>query len=292
MLEVLAFALVMVAGYVARVVVEGVARKSNLYVALVTTLTRVVYYVLVPLGLAAVFLRRGLLLADLYVAVYYALLLATIYAVARHIKASSPEAFFLVSAFPNSVFLGFPVVIVLFGRIDIAAVFGTLTLLLNILVPEFMAKKKASLSALLGSPPLLGFAVGVAGHFTLGSLAEVVYEYLYWSPLLLSYTATFVMGLRMPLKLSIEAYERKFIALVAACRFAIAPALALGVGFASSLSTTRVAELAVVAAMPPAVMNVVVAGRYNWEPELVAKTVAFLTVVFLVLVFPAIYLAL
>ncbi|MEM4976932.1 MAG: hypothetical protein QXT64_06395, partial [Desulfurococcaceae archaeon] len=51
------------------------------------------------------------------------------------------------------------------------------------------------------------------------------------------------------------------------------------------------AEFVVISLMPPAVLNALIAEKYGWNSQLVALTIALLTVFFLVLIFPVLIVA-
>lgn len=98
-----------------------------------------------------------------------------------------------------------------------------MTITLNVFVPEVTLVRKNPIKTLLTSAAFLGFLIGVIGQYTLGCTARLVYDIISWSPILLSYTATYTMGLRVTTKLSVLNVSRRTIVTVGAYRFAVAP---------------------------------------------------------------------
>lgn len=275
------------AGYTLRVFMETVMKKHEMYTKITGLFTGVIYYFLIPLAFFTTFAKRGLIYFDAYIILYFALFTLVIYGIAYKLYGSSERyVFFLLSAFPNSVFLGFPVCYALFGNVDIAAVFGTLTVALSVAIPDALNEKKAVFKAIVSSTAVLGSTLGIIIHYVFKSLAVIAHNLFWWSAPLLSYVATFTMGLSIPLKFNeFSKYARFFIA-VGIARFVIAPLLAIFVSTLAELSRESTLQLAVVSMMPPAVMNVLVARKYNWNPQLAAVSTALLTVFFLAIVLP------
>lgn len=287
--RVLQFAGILLAGYATRLVLEQLLGRTHLYNRLVAILVKIVYYVLIPLAFMSIFLNRGLLAADSYILLYFLVFLGLAYLYACKRVESRSEyslARFLLIGFPNSVFLGFPVVDALIGRIQVAAVFGVITVVLNVLVPDIIAKTQSSLKTLVSSTGFLGFIIGVFGHYLLGTYAYVIHWYTAWSSPLLSYLATFTMGMRIPVKFTYMKTLRRELFEIGVLRFMVAPIIAFTYATILGFSTIDRAELVIVSSMPPAVMNAIIAEKYGWGSQLVALIIALLTIVFLVFIFP------
>lgn len=292
MIEIAVFTLLLLTGYALRVFIEVVMRKQEFCGKTTDLLTRIVYYILIPLAFFTTFARRGLLYLDIYIALYFALFTLVIYGITyRFYSGSERYVFFLLSAFPNSVFLGFPVCYALFGNVDIAAVFGTLTIALGIAIPDALVGRRTLVKALLSSTAILGFTLGVIAHYVFKPLAVKAHSLLWWSAPLLSYVATFTMGLSIPVKFNEFSKYARFLVAVGIVRFVIAPLLTVPVSTLVGFSRESALQLAVVSMMPPAVMNVLVARKYNWSPQLTAVGTVLLTVFFLAVVFPTLVLA-
>lgn len=287
--DIFLFAGLITTGYITRFTLENLLRERDLYLKVVKYLVDVIYNVLIPISLLAIFLKRGLLYLDLLIAIYFTSLMALTYISLKVLKPRSDPSLFFVSTFPNSVFLGFPVVLILLGDINIAAVFGVLTVALNIIIPDLIAYRRISLRSIAASTPLLGFILGVMGHYLLGLSALSVYRYIEWTPGLLSYIATFTMGLRIPTMFRQTRGVVNYIVLTGLYRFTLAPLLALFVAHVTGIVDVDRLELIVVSMMPPAVMNAIIAEKYRWNSELVALTIAILTVFYLMIIFPLKY---
>lgn len=287
MIEIALFAGLVVAGYATRAVLELFMGKGEFCERVAGLLTRLVYYVLIPLAFTTTFARRGLMNLDAPVLLYYLVLIAAAYFVVRELYGGSERLVaFLLSAFPNSVFLGFPVCYALFGNIDVAAVFGTLTVALNVAVPDIMVKGKAPIRAVLTSTAFLGFATGVLLHYALPPFALQLHRSLWWNTLALSYIATYTMGLRIPpVVRGFKTYAR-LLGVVGVIRFLLAPLLSLPISVLTGFGRGELLQLAVVSATPPAVMNVLIAEKYGLNSQRAAVVTAALTALFLGIVFP------
>ncbi|MEM4827411.1 MAG: hypothetical protein QXK07_05155, partial [Desulfurococcaceae archaeon] len=73
------FALVLLAGYATRVLLEAVLKSNLYYRMLVDILVKLVYYVLIPLAFVSIFIARGLMLTDVYVFLYFVLFVIVTY---------------------------------------------------------------------------------------------------------------------------------------------------------------------------------------------------------------------
>jgi predicted permease len=286
--ELYLFVAFMAAGYASRAVLEGVLKRSDLYKATLRALVYVIFNALIPLAFFTIFLGRGVKSLDAYTILYFAAFMAIAHLSLKRLARSGDPALEYLSIFPNSVFLGFPLVYTLLGRIYVAAVFGTLTVALNVILPEATYRGGwAAIKQLARSTALLGSLAGIIAHYSLGGVASALYSALAWSPPLLSYTATFTMGFRIPLELSGVKCLYRELALVGAYRFVVAPLLAYAITLIAGFSELDRLELVVVSMTPPAVMNVVVAERFGWRAQEAALILAVLTVFFLLVVFPA-----
>ncbi|MEM0236319.1 AEC family transporter, partial [Thermofilum sp.] len=157
--------------------------------------------------------------------------------------------------------------------------------------PDLIVSKRAPLRAIASSTGFLGFIAGLLCFYTLGDLARSIHELIQWSSPLLSYTATFTMGLRIPTRINYTSEVREMLLLTSIYRYLLAPLLALAFVVVLDMSLVDKAEFVVISLMPPAVMNALVAEKYGWNSQLIALTIALLTVLFLVLIFPVLVLA-
>jgi predicted permease len=286
--ELYLFVAFMVAGYATRAVLEGVLKRGDLYRVVLRAFVYVIFNALIPLTFFTIFLGRGVKSLDAYTIFYFATFMAITHLSLKKLTRLNDPALEYLSIFPNSVFLGFPLVYTLFGRVYVAAVFGTLTVALNVILPEATYRgRRMAIKQLARSTALLGSLMGILAHYSLGGVANTLYSTLAWSPPLLSYTATFTMGLRIPLELSGVKRLHRELALVGAYRFIVAPLLAYVVTLIAGFSELDRLELVAVSMTPPAVMNVVVAERFGWRAQEAALILAVHTVFFLLIIFPA-----
>ncbi|MEM1705364.1 MAG: AEC family transporter [Thermosphaera sp.] len=246
-----------------------------------SNLTNVVYYVLIPLAFIYTFSLRGVQTSDLLIIasflVYLIIGSACFRLMARGWEAGEKNGVFLTSLFPNTVFLGFPISLALFGDVRVASVLGLATIALNVLVPDMMALGRFSVVKLLKLPALIGFIIGVTFN-VLSSPTPYISYLLWWSPKALSYSATFVLGLRLPLQIqSLKGVGRPLF-ISAIYRFLLSPLVTGVFAFIVGLSTNDAIQLTIVSAMPPAVMNTIMASKYGWRPDIVAYVTFILTI--------------
>jgi len=281
---VLLIALIMV-GLVAQVVFKRILNLEKEFERIIKKLVDTVYYVLIPLAFVKTYVERGLAIADFWVALSFLLFmtlsLASLKRFTRKRNGGYVEALVLTSIFPNSVFLGFPVSMALFNTIKIASMMGLVTLTLNVVVPDFIALKRFSIRKILTLPAIVGFIVGIIGHYFASEMASHVSSTLWWAPLLLSYFATFALGARLPLSLKVLKTNMYFILIAGIYRFIVAPLVSYATVLAVGMNWFDGLQLIVVSMMPPAVMNTLMAQKYGWKPELVAGATVTLTLTFL-----------
>jgi len=284
---------VMGLGYISRITLEKLFKQDNLYRLIVNVLVKSLYYFIIPLAFFTVFLGRGVTDRDIYILSYVALLILLIYFTTLRGRLSERMHLFLVSVFPNSVFLGFPLCLAVLGRIYVAAFFGVLTVTLNVLLPELISRSRETIvKNLARSTALIGCLTGIAAHYVLSyyNYVDTLYSYLWWSSPLLSYTATYVMGLRIPIKLEGVSRVKKELLVAGLYRFIVAPILAFLTAILIGFDRLDTYEFLLVSATPPAVMNAIVAEKYGWRPEDTALITALLTIFFIAVMFPIILL--
>jgi len=289
--EVVLLMLLIGVGMLSQVVFKKLLGMGQLFDKGVKLLVDIVYYVLIPIAFVKTYMERGLGASDAVIVssfVFFTFFtLFTVRLVSRSMPMEYRNALFLVSTFPNAVFLGFPVSMALFGTIHVASIYGLATLALNILVPEAIAIGRPSMVRILTIPALYGFTIGVLGHYLAPSwLASLAIEALKWAPQALSYTATAVLGARLPLGLSVLRGKVFFLTVAAIYRFVVAPVFTLVFMLISGTDFNTCIQMIVVSMMPPAVLNTLIADRYGWHPELVASVTLILTIV-LILLLPA-----
>lgn len=260
---------------------------GNLYTRAVNKAFDLVYYILIPLAFIKTYAERLLSINDLCIVASVLTLVASIYLSMKILVRESDDklwnSLFITSCFPNAIFLGFPLSMLFFGSIRVASTYGLAMLILNILLPDFIAIKKINWRRLFTLPALIGFITGVSAKLILDDNANIVVNVLNWSPMLLSYTATFLLGCRLPLKITNIPRKTRFIAISGVYRFVFAPLISMIVALIFRIDFETAKQITLVSSMPPAVLNTLVAHRYGWFDELVAYSTVVLTFISLAL---------
>lgn len=255
--------------------------NRRFYEPLVNLLTDVVYWVLIPLTFFKTFGERGLNASDLWVLASFLFFMCLVFVLVYKLRDYSEygvrEAIFLTSVFPNSVFLGFPVSMAFFGTLEMASIFGFFTVTLNVVVPDFMHSERPALSKLIKHPVTIGFLSGLTLHYVFTEYVDLVSSSLFWAGPLMSYLSALILGLRLPVKLSvIKKYLREAV-LVGLFRFVLSPLVSLLFVLIFGISWFRGLQLVLVSSMPPALINIIMSQRHGWRPELVSAVTAVLT---------------
>jgi predicted permease len=269
-------------GVLVQVFFKRILGLDELFERILKKLVDFIYYLLIPLAFIKTYTERGVMANDLWLMasfiIFLVISMASLRLIAGHWSKDYYSALLITSIFPNAVFLGFPVSLALFGSIHVASIYGLVTLVLNVVVPDIIALGKASLIRLIEMPALLGFIIGLTGHYLFPKeLAEAIVNTLWWAPYALSYTATMILGARLPLRVDVLRGNIKFIALTSIYRFMVAPLVTCIVLLIPSVDWSIVAQAIIVSMMPPAVLNTLIASKYGWVPELVASTTFILT---------------
>ncbi|MEM2020812.1 MAG: AEC family transporter [Zestosphaera sp.] len=261
--------------------INRLAGRTPLYSSAVELLVDFVYWILIPLTFFKTFSERGLELSDVWILtsflVFMVITFTALYRARRYEERGVREAVFLSSAFPNAVFLGFPVSMAFFNTLEVASVFGLFTVTLNVVIPDLMTARRNAVVKLLRHPALIGFIAGVLLHSTSPEYVTAVSECLSWVTPLLSYSSTLVLGLRLPLSLNPVKKYLRVTAVVALFRFAVHPLVSLLVMQLFNVPWVKGAQLMLLSAMPPALVNTIISERYDWKPELVSTTTVTLT---------------
>lgn len=262
-------------------------RVEKIFDKTVTLAINLVYYVLIPLAFTKTYAEQLLSLSDLCIAisviVWVVLTYLSMKAFVRRVDEKIWNSLYITSCFPNAIFLGFPISMLFFGTIRVASTYGLVMLILNILVPDLIALKRITWKKLFTLPALIGFLTGVSIRLFLSNNASIIIKPLYWSPTLLSYTATFLLGCRLPLKTSTIKNKRSFIIVPGLYRFTLSPLITSIIAFIFSIDFDTTKQMVLVSSMPPAVMNTLIAHKYGWLDELVAYSTVVLTFISLAL---------
>ncbi len=267
-------------GFLAQIIFRG----RNWFGVVVNGLSKFVYYVLVPIVFYDIFMVRGLDIADLGIlgtsTIYVVVSVSALMVLLRGRRTSLRNGMIITSTFQNAVFLGFPVVMLLFGDLTPAAMYSLTLFIYHLIVAGLLASGKSRLvRSLLNLPILYGFLAGSAAHYTLNSsIIGSIHPLLEPSHPLLSYTAVFVLGATIPFELGIVHKHKLELLLVGSWRFVASPIIHYAALQLFGLPPLYDTEILVLSLMPPAVMNTVLARIYGWEPELVAGATMIYTV--------------
>ncbi|MEM1732362.1 MAG: AEC family transporter [Desulfurococcaceae archaeon] len=287
MMEIVILILLIGIGFVVQYILKAI-NKTQLLELVVKHLVNVTYYVLIPLSFVKTYGEKGVTMDDLGVLitfVIYLILLFSMNTLIQRIMAINDKALsnaiLITGAFPNSIFLGFPVSMLFFNDIKIASTLGLVTLLLNIIIPDMMAIGKTSLIKIFTLPALIGFMIGIVIHYGFGDIVDVISTTMYWVPLTTSYLATSVLGMRLSIKSTTFKKFFKSMLVVSVYRFILAPLIAMTISMSMGMNWTSTLQLVLIMSMPPAVMNTIIAQKYRWNPEMVATITFILTIVFI-----------
>ncbi|MEM0086209.1 MAG: transporter [Zestosphaera sp.] len=255
--------------------------EMEFYEPLVSFLTNLVYWFLIPLTFFKTFGERGLNISDLWVLASFlfftCLVFVFVYKLRDYSEYGVREAIFLTSVFPNSVFLGFPVSMAFFGTLEIASIFGFFTVTLNVVIPDFMSSERPALSKLIKHPATIGFLPGLALHYVFTEYVALVSNTLFWVSSLMSYLSALILGLRLPVRLHVfKKYLREAL-VVGLFRFVLSPLVSLLFILVFGVSWFRGLQLILVSSMPPALINIIMSQKHGWKPELVSAVTAVLT---------------
>lgn len=255
--------------------------SRRFYEPLVSLLTDVVYWFLIPLTFFKTFGERGLDVSDLWVLASFLfftyLVFVFVYKLRGYSEYGVREAIFLTSVFPNSVFLGFPVSMVFFGTLEMASIYGFFTVTLSVVVPDFMHSERLALSKLIKHPVTVGFLSGLTLRYVFSEHVDLVSSSLFWASPLMSYLSALILGLRLPVRLHVIKKYLREAALVGLFRFVLSPLVSLLFVLIFGISWSRGLQLVLISSMPPALINIVMSQKHGWRPELVSAVTAMLT---------------
>jgi predicted permease len=264
-------------------------RHIKLFDKLVHYLGWLIYYIILPLVFIDIFALRGLELADLNITltamIYIAISVLTLLKIPCDSDKRLRNAVVITSIFQNNVFLGFPVLLLLFNNISAAAMYSLVVFILHILVAGLLSVSHENLLVSIGKIPIIyGFSIGVLVHYT------VYNEYLpiapYMNPLhsVLSYGAVYILGYTLPLTLGYVKTSVKASYIITIWRFLVSPIIHFALLTVFVLSELYWKEVMILSIMPPAVMNTVIARIYGWRPEFIASITFLLTLISMIMI--------
>ncbi len=273
-----------------------VFRGRDIYNRFVKYLSSFLYYVLIPVVFFNVFMKRGLEVADtgifIIATIYVVVSVSSLLIFTRRMKRETRNALVITSTFQNAIFLGFPVILILYGNLQVAAMYSLVLFIYHIVVAGLLATGSSKIAKqVLRIPLLYGFTAGIIAHIVMDEeLITSLSRILDPAGPLLSYSATFVLGATIPLKLNPVLQRRFEVVLIGIWRFLVSPAIHYAVLIITGLSWSIGEQILILSVMPPAVMNTVLARIYDWDPELVAGATMIHTFISLGLILAIIFL--
>ena len=265
-------------------IVKIVLGKIKLIDKAIHLFSKFLYFILLPFVFFDTFAARGLIVADasiLTIAVVY--VIVSILALSKIFLEGDyriRNAVIITSIFQNNVFLGFPVLLILFNDIGAAAMYSLVIFILHIVTAGLLAASEDNILVSVAKLPIIyGFLGGTLVHY----LAPNIYPYLrpFLAPThpLLSYGAVFILGYTLPLTLKhVFLYKRCFM-VISLWRFLASPVMHYLMLLFLPMPFLYRMEIMVLSFMPPAVMNTVIARIYGWKPEFVASSTLVLTLI-------------
>lgn len=246
------------------------------------------YWFLVPLTFIGTFSVRGITKDLILPFTSSTFLVIVVWALIKLTKPtrdpSIQKGILLNSTVQNNLFVGFPVLYSFYGDAFMSLYFGFVAFIFAILLPDIMGKGKPSLKIILTNPVIIGMFAGLAIHYLVAGISNVVSSALYWAPTLLSYLSIFATGISLRMNLGpIKENKGGFIA-TAIFKLMVNPIVNLILLQFFTLPALYRDEVILLSFMPPASFNTVMTMKYGWKPEFVASSSFFLTIASLVIV--------
>ena len=258
--------------------------KYRLVDQFVQLFSKIIYYIILPLVFIDTFAKRGLEFADLSI-----LMVSTTYVVISIVvllfiplkkNGALRKAVLLMSIFQNNIFLGFPVLLLLYNDISAAAMYSLIIFVLHISVAGLLAGGRESiLYSVAKIPVLYGFVLGMLIHYTIYSQYLSIAFILSPFHTILSYGAVYVLGYTLPLTLGHVREYMEALCITSIWRLGVSPLIHHILLLLVPIPLLYYKEIMVLSFLPPAVMNTVIARIYDWKPEVVASITMILTLI-------------
>lgn len=255
-----------------RLKTEWVEKTINVFV-------RLLYSLFFPIMFFNIFAERGLNLADASITIlvlfYVALSLGILHTITRGLEPRVRNAVITTCIFPNVVFLGFPVLMALYGDITYASLYSLVMLVLNISVGGLLGvRRRGIIKAIIHLPILYGFIVGVIAHYTVEYMViESMLAYTKGPVSIIStYGAAIVMGYSIPTTTMAVRRQLGLIGLQALYRFMVSPTLHILLSMLFILPLEACKQVLVESMMPPALTNTILARVHGWDHEYTAAS--------------------
>ncbi len=246
--------------------------------------SKIIYYIILPLVFIDTFAKRGLGLADISILIVSVTYVVTSIVVLSLIplkkNGSLKKAVLLMSIFQNNVFLGFPVLLLLYNDISAAAMYSLIIFVLHISVAGLLAGGRESiLYSVAKIPVLYGFISGTLIHYTIYKQYLSIAYILSPFHTILSYGAVYVLGYTLPLTLGHVKEYMEALYITSIWRLGASPLIHYILLLLVPMPLLYYKEIMVLSFLPPAVMNTVIARIYGWKPEVVASITMILTLI-------------
>ena len=246
-----------------------------------------------PLVMGVTFAKRGFQVSDAWIIIgvifYVTVMLFITLWITRGYPPVKRVSLLMVSIFPNSVNLPFPLLLSLRGDYYYAAMFAVVINLVQVVFVAVSAyivlgRREGGFRALgfllKGLTPFLGAAVGLIIHECCYH-PNTLWAFLDFLKSLGIFMFVFVAGLSMP-SLSTGILKEPGIRLVTINRFLIAPIVVLIYSFLSIhvglyYEYEALVQLIIESIMPPAVINVSYSAAFGFDTEVAAVSVVILT---------------
>lgn len=261
-------------------------KSSSWYIASTKALFNIVYWILVPLTFVEKFSATGVSSILLFPLVSLSIYLLIAYAIIWKINFKDKETKYIVflnSINQNNLFIGYPVLYAIFKDATMSLLFGLISIILVIIVPDFLGSGSLFSKRLLINPVVIGLAIGLFIHYFSSNGNEVT-SALSWVPSALSYLSIFMMGVQLTLNFKSVLFDKKAFLIMNVIKFAVNPLVYIPIMYAFNLPVLYRQEALVLGIMPPATLNVVMAYKYNWHPDYVASSIFIMTIMSLLFV--------
>ncbi|RLG84348.1 MAG: transporter [Thermoprotei archaeon] len=258
--------------------------------------SKTLYYVFFPVIFYNTFAARGVSIADLSITcialsyvVFSVILLKLSFSRTNNVRLAN--AFIITAVFQNNVFLGFPILLTLYGSVEYASMYSLVMLILHILTANLLAAKREQLlKSIISIPVLYGFILGNITHYLFIEIYDFTSVINNYVSIILTYGAAFVLGYSLPLQIRELNKWLKPLFFLGLYRFVISPLLHMVLLNVFVIPVNGFYQLIVEALMPPALMNTVISRIYNWDYEFVSISTLITTFISIPLVFSLYFL--
>ena len=204
--------------------------------------------------------------------------------VVRKVKISEKKkaSLFLTTTYPNTAFLGIPILTFFFQETGalLAATFTIVTLIFHFSLGvyfsnRYLKKSRSALSEVIKFPLLWGTVIALVLSFFVQSAPEWIFLFSKSA----IYLAPFVVGLAFKIGKIEGTYIYGF-----ALKFLVMPALLFAFLFLFALPAPQKLALLLLAALPPGLTSTMLAIKYRFDEEYAASFTSYSTLIFLVII--------